>query len=167
MVLSSVIIKIVNTNIKVPKASPVKYPPTSYQVSEEGTLGEALIPKRYQADNPPKHAPRNYARVLTKKSLNYQEVVYVTGWGMIPFLIKNPKETAGLTCPPEKGITNKIAVNKDKVTYQSYPSEAQIPWANIAVPTNSHQKIFQSNKLEIESSTETLYLSPYLSSFST
>jgi len=62
-------------------------------------------------------------------------------------LIKNPKETAGLTWPPEKGATSKIDANKDKVTYQSYPSLAHIPWANNAVPTNSPQKIFQSNGL--------------------
>lgn len=115
---------------------------------------------------PPKIAPNNWATLLPKNSLKFQLVFPVLGLAIIPSLIKNPKDTAGLTCPPEKGATNKIAANKDKVTYQSYPSEAQIPWANMAVPINSQKKIFQSNKLvKIETvESKAPDMTPYFSS---
>lgn len=69
--------------------------------------------------NPPKQAPKNYADDLPNNSLTFHYTTPVSGWGIIPFLRKKAKETAGFMCPPEKGATNKIAANKDKVTYQS------------------------------------------------
>jgi len=47
--------------------------------------------------------------------------------GTIPFLMKNPKVTAGFKCPPLNGDTSNKAIKYDKVTYQSYPSLAAIP----------------------------------------
>lgn len=129
--------------------------------------GAADIPKIVKAVKPPVQAPKNQAKDLPKNSLNFQEVFPVTGLGIIPSLIKNPKDTAGFTCPPEKGATIKIAANNDKVTNQSYPSLAQIPWANIAVPTNSHQKSFQSNKFVTKPTEPSIAppINPFPSSF--
>lgn len=89
--------------------------------------GEADKPKMKKASKAPSIAPENWAKTLPKNSPTPQTFFPVFSSSIIPFLIKNPKETAGLRCPPEKGATNKIAANREIVTYQSYPSLAQIP----------------------------------------
>jgi len=63
--------------------------------------------------------------VLINKSLKSQ---WVFPWeGMIPFLMKNPKDTAGFKWPPLNGDTINKAIKYDNVIYQSYPSLAAIP----------------------------------------
>lgn len=113
-------------------------------------------------------APINWADALVKKSFHSQDTNPDFSLGIIAFLIKNPKETAGLTCPPVKGAMIRMAANNEIVIYQSYPSEQPIPWANKAVPKNSHQKIFQSQRFLKVSMVLSMTLGPssFFSTFS-